>query len=104
MDIKSVEAFRSYAQARQSVLLQEPKTDATEPGAKEFSDVAKTVAREAVQTLSAGEQTALDAIAGKADPTTVVQALAAAELTLETASTIRDRVVEAYQEILRMPV
>jgi flagellar hook-basal body complex protein FliE len=44
------------------------------------------------------------AIAGKADPHALVQALAQTELAVETAVTVRDRVVEAYQEILRMPV
>ncbi len=39
-----------------------------------------------------------------ADPYALVQALAQAELAVETAATVRDRVVEAYQEILRMPV
>ena len=34
----------------------------------------------------------------------VVEALAASELAIETAVAVRDRVVEAYQEILRMPV
>jgi flagellar hook-basal body complex protein FliE len=34
----------------------------------------------------------------------MVMALAQTELAVETAVTIRDRVVEAYQEILRMPV
>lgn len=102
MDIKSVDAFRSYAQARQAT---EAAAGAAERvDAKDFTDVAKSVARQAVETIQAGERSALDAIAGDADPTAVVQALAAAELTLETATTIRDRVVEAYQEILRMPV
>jgi flagellar hook-basal body complex protein FliE len=99
MDIKSVDAFRSYAQARQAA------PAAPDPAkSSDFTDVAKTVAKETVQTLQTGEQIALDAISGNADPTAVVQALAAAELTLDTATTIRDRVIEAYQEILRMPV
>jgi flagellar hook-basal body complex protein FliE len=34
----------------------------------------------------------------------MVQALAETELAIETAVTLRDKVVEAYQEILRMPV
>jgi flagellar hook-basal body complex protein FliE len=34
----------------------------------------------------------------------MVEALANAEMVLDTAVTIRDKVVEAYQELLRMPV
>ena len=41
---------------------------------------------------------------GSADPHALVEALANTQLAVETAVTVRDRVVEAYQEILRMPV
>jgi flagellar hook-basal body complex protein FliE len=34
----------------------------------------------------------------------VVTALASAEIALQSAVSIRDKVVESYQEILRMPV
>ena len=55
-------------------------------------------------TLAAGEQTAMAAMAGGADPHALVQALSQTELAVETAVTVRNKVVEAYQEILRMPV
>lgn len=55
-------------------------------------------------TLAAGERTAVDSMTRGADPHALVQALAQTELAVETAVTIRNRVVEAYQEILRMPV
>ena len=38
------------------------------------------------------------------DAQAVVEALSEAELALQTAVTIRDRIVAAYQEILRMPI
>ncbi|MEM9988965.1 MAG: flagellar hook-basal body complex protein FliE [Pseudomonadota bacterium] len=41
---------------------------------------------------------------GEGSAQAVVEAMAQAEMALQTAVTIRDRVVEAYQEILRMPV
>jgi flagellar hook-basal body complex protein FliE len=34
----------------------------------------------------------------------VVQAVSRAELALQTTTAIRDRVVSAYQEIMRMPI
>ena len=46
----------------------------------------------------------MQSMTGDADPHALVQALAQTELAVETAVTIRNRVVEAYQEILRMPV
>ncbi|MCC7320136.1 MAG: flagellar hook-basal body complex protein FliE [Rubellimicrobium sp.] len=56
------------------------------------------------QTLAAGERASIGAMTGAADPHALVQALAQTELAVETAVTIRNKVVEAYQEILRMPV
>ncbi len=57
-----------------------------------------------IETLQQGEQTAMASMSGGADPHALVQALAQTELAVETAVTVRDKVVEAYQEILRMPV
>ena len=44
------------------------------------------------------------ALSGAADTHQLVQSIAEAQLALETAVAIRDKVVEAYQDILRMPV
>ena len=56
------------------------------------------------QTLAQGEQVAQQSMTGDADPHALVQALAQTELAVETAVTVRNKVVEAYQAILRMPV
>jgi len=55
-------------------------------------------------TVRRGEQTAQAALTTGADPHSLITALAQTELAVETAVTVRDKVVEAYQEILRMPV
>jgi flagellar hook-basal body complex protein FliE len=54
--------------------------------------------------LAEGEAIAKSAMIGGADPHALVTALAQTELVVETAVTVRNKVVEAYQEILRMPV
>jgi flagellar hook-basal body complex protein FliE len=43
-------------------------------------------------------------IAGTANLTDVVTAVNRAELALQTTTAIRDRVVSAYQDIMRMPI
>ncbi len=65
--------------------------------------VAETVTdfRSAMQQA---EKTAMNTAVSGADPHAMVAALANAELVLDTAVTIRNKVVEAYQELLRMPV
>jgi len=95
MDIKSsTAAVQAYANAR-TATKPEPK-----PAESGFAQLAESFA----DTLKQGEATAKAAMTGGADPHALVQALAQTELAVETAVTVRDKVVEAYQEILRMPV
>lgn len=61
-------------------------------------------AQDFMATLQASESTAMSAMTAGADPHALVQALAQTELAVQTVVTVRDKVVEAYQEILRMPV
>ncbi|MFI0395831.1 flagellar hook-basal body complex protein FliE [Paracoccus jiaweipingae] len=56
------------------------------------------------QVLQQADQAAIGAMTGKTDTPQLVQSIAEAELALETAVAIRDKVVEAYQELMRMPV
>jgi flagellar hook-basal body complex protein FliE len=98
MDLNTSLAALGYSAARRAAG-SAPNGD--EPGAGE---TARAAAAGFAATLRQGEETAKAAMVGDADPHTLVQALAASELAVQTAVTLRDRVVEAYQEILRMPV
>lgn len=69
-----------------------------------FSDFLEQKARESVDTMKAGEKTSAEAVTGAADLTDVVEAVTAAELTLQTVVSVRDRLISAYQEIMRMPI
>ena len=96
MDIKALNAVQNYTASR----------PATEPNAGQAGagDAFKGLAKDFATTLQESEQIAKAAMTGDADPHALVQALAQTELAVETAVTVRDKVVEAYQEILRMPV
>jgi flagellar hook-basal body complex protein FliE len=69
-----------------------------------FSDVLQQLAKEAVDTTRGAEKASLQAVEGKTDLNQVVNAVTAAELTVQTVTAVRDRVISAYQEILRMPI
>jgi len=77
---------------------------ATRPDAAASGNALGNLARDFAATIAEGETTATAAMGGGADMPALIGALAQSELAVETAVTIRDRVVEAYQEILRMPV
>ncbi len=70
----------------------------------DFADILRGATQNAIGSLRAGEQQSLAAAAGTADLTDVVTAVGKAEMTLQTVVTLRDRVIQAYQEILRMPI
>ena len=72
--------------------------------AKNFSDVLSQAIEGAIETGHQGEAMSAKGVAGQADLKDVVQAVNNAEVTLQTALAIRDRVVQAYQEVLRMPI
>ncbi len=99
MDLHATLAAQGYAVARPATA---PRPDAGAAGGagEAFSRAAGSF----IETLQRGEETARAAISGGADAHALVQALAQTQLAVETVVTVRDRVVEAYQEILRMPV
>ena len=71
---------------------------------KDFATVLAEQAQAAVNTMRTAEDASRAAAAGNADLNQVVMAVSEAELTLQTVVAIRDRAVQAYQEILRMPI
>ena len=73
-------------------------------GGVSFSSFLKQKATESVETLRDSEKMSAQAVTGEADLTDVVQAVNSAELTLQTVVAVRDRMISAYQEILRMPI
>ncbi len=93
MEIKGLSAIQAYTAAR----------PATEPS-DGAGAAAKGIISDFASTLAQSEGTAKSAMVGDADPHALVTALAQTELVVETAVAVRNRVVEAYQEILRMPV
>jgi len=73
-------------------------------GGAAFGAVLQRALEGAVQTGHKAESAAVQAIAGGGNLTQVVTALSHAELALQTATAVRDRFVQAYQDIMRMPI
>lgn len=101
MDINAFSAAKTYG-ATQHLLRPEGRRQDAEAAQSGF-EPAKLLG-EMTGAVARSEGAASAFMVGKADPHSVVEALASAELAVETAVTLRDRVVEAYQELLRMPV
>ena len=73
-------------------------------GGVSFSSFLKDQVGESIGALRTGEEMAARAVTEDADITDVVGAVTNAEITLQTVVAVRDRMVSAYQEIMRMPI
>lgn len=105
--IPTNQALQAYAQAAQA--LSGGQTGGTQQppvaGASEgFGDMVEQQLSGLVDEGRALESAGMDLVQGRADVVDVVTAVAETEVLLETVVTVRDRVIQAYQEILRMPI
>ncbi|WP_108257776.1 flagellar hook-basal body complex protein FliE [Mangrovicoccus ximenensis] len=78
-----------------------------DPGAASGPTIGQSLesfARDFSETLQRADDAARATMMGESDPQSMVEALAQAQLAVETAVTIRDKVIEAYQEIMRMQI
>lgn len=77
-------------------------------GGASFGDMLQKVVEDGVSSGKAAEQASIAAVGGKGGAGTdlghVVTAVAEAEVSLQTVVAVRERVIEAYKEILRMPM
>jgi flagellar hook-basal body complex protein FliE len=80
-----------------------PSGGAAATGA-DFSSLIQGAISGVAQSGKAAEAQAVAAAAGKADIVDVVTAVAESEAALETLVAVRDRVIAAYEEIMRMPI
>jgi flagellar hook-basal body complex protein FliE len=73
-------------------------------GGSAFADMVKGVIEQTTSTSRAAETQMAAQVQGKAELIDVVTAVSAAEASLETVMAVRDQVIAAYQEIMRMPI
>jgi flagellar hook-basal body complex protein FliE len=69
-----------------------------------FGEALSRAVQNAVNTSREAEVASARGLMGQGSVTDLVVAVGRAELTLQTAVAVRDRVVAAYQEVMRMPI
>jgi flagellar hook-basal body complex protein FliE len=104
MAADALAAVRAYAAAAQKASANLGAPSAQEAGSPDFAGLLVDAVRETEAQLRSAETLTTQAAAGRAELVDVATAVAAAEVSLETIVTLRDQVVQAYQEILRMPI
>jgi flagellar hook-basal body complex protein FliE len=99
MAIDPVSAARAYAQTQRAA-----QSGGASGGDTDFGNLVQEAIRQASASTQGAEQQALSVASGQGDIVNVVTAIAAAETQLQTVMAVRDQVIQAYQEILRMPI
>jgi flagellar hook-basal body complex protein FliE len=73
-------------------------------GGGEFASMLERAVGSVAESGRKAETQAMAAASGKADLVDVVTAVAESETALQTLVAVRDKVIAAYEEIMRMPV
>lgn len=81
-----------------------PAAPTTEAAPDSFSDMVREATANAVETARRAESTAEGGLRGEVGTQAVVEATMELETTLRVAVSVRDKVVQAYQDILRMQI
>jgi flagellar hook-basal body complex protein FliE len=99
------DAIAAYANAAKAATGTASSTeDSSQTEGTDFASLIKDGIKAAVDTQKQSEEASKAAMTGKADIRDVVTAVNNAELTLETVVAVRDKVISAYNDILRMPI
>ena len=101
MAVNFSQAIAAYAAAKSQAGGTAPTVDQT---GTSFADLVAQAAQGAVEVGCKGEQISMQAVANQADLNEIVTAVTNAGVTLQTVVAIRDRVIQAYQDIIRMPI
>ena len=97
-------AAKAYATAQKAAALDPGAgAEAMSPGGG-FGDILKSAMSDVMKSSRNAETQMANQVQGKAQLVDVVTAVSSAEQSLETVMAIRDQVISAYQEIMRMPI
>ncbi|GAB4147603.1 MAG: flagellar hook-basal body complex protein FliE [Sphingomonadales bacterium] len=102
MEAKIVDAANAYAGAMARV--GDGGAAAATPGAGSFASLVTDAVSGLRDATAGSESLTAQSLNKQADVLDVVMAVNKAEMTLETVVAVRDRVINAYNEIMRMPI
>jgi flagellar hook-basal body complex protein FliE len=101
--ISPLAASKAYAAAQK--ITADPAIDsAPEAKGPSFAEMVSSAIGDAVKTSRQAEAQMTAHAKGKADLLDVVTAVSSAETSLETVMAVRDQVIAAYQEIMRLQI
>jgi len=102
--MSATNAYMRAAQVGANVAKPASSGDDMNAAGAAFGNMLSSAISNTQQAGATAESAITSAAVGGADLVDVVTAVAAAEATLETAVAVRDEVIKAYQEVMRMPI
>jgi len=100
--LSAANAYRNQVKMMQDAATDGPVQDASQPS---FSRLLEGALQDAVNTQTTSEAAQMSSLTGgKVDLADLVTAVANAELSLNTVVAVRDRVINAYNDIVKMPI
>ncbi|MBO1324644.1 flagellar hook-basal body complex protein FliE [Acetobacter sp. TBRC 12305] len=106
---RSLDALNAYGQTQQT--LQSTATGLgtnddtqTSDAVSGFTNVLNNALTGAIATGKTAEAQTATGLSGKGSLTDIATSVEEAKLTLQTVTTVRDRVVQAYQDVMKMSV
>ena len=94
-------AAKAYAAVQGGAM---PASPTAAPAQSGFAELLTNVIGDMTQTSRAAATQMTSAVQGQGSLIDVVTAVSSAEASLETVMAVRDQVISAYQEIMRMPI
>ena len=99
-----IESVSGIGSASLSAGVRSPAAAAAPTQGPSFDQALAQVIGSAVDTLQTGEAVAIQGVEGAVAPMKAVESVMAAQRSLQTVLSIRDKAVSAYQEVARMAI
>ena len=103
--ITALAATKAYATAQKAMGI-DPGLGGAEvaPSGGGFADILKSAMTDAMKASKNAETQMANQVQGKAQLVDVVTAVSETEVAIQTMVSVRDKVIAAYEEIMRMPI
>jgi flagellar hook-basal body complex protein FliE len=104
MEMKVANAALAYAQALGRSLDGGAAAGTGQAAGTSFADLVTQAANQTLSSGTAAEKVTMQAVEQKSNLTDIAAAVTNAQVTLDTVVAVRDKVIAAYQDIIKMPI
>ena len=98
-DINALQGINAYKQT-----LSTPTAEGKDSNVDSFAETLSHTIQDSIHTLKNVEHASRGTLTGEVSLEELATAVANAEITLQTIVAVRDRLINAYQDIIKMPI